>query len=421
MSSAVIALIIVVITMVVMIIDKIPLGATLMLSCIAMQLFGILDFARVYSDFGGNVVIFLIGMLIIGNAMFDVGLAQDMGNVLFKTGIANNERVMIAVVSLVAGVLSAFLSNSAVIAMFIPLIAAAQVQTGGKIRQKNVLMAVGMACAVGGSVTLSGSTSQVVAQGVLEEAGVRAMTYFEMGKVAFPALLVVVIYMSTIGYKILGKIEFDDSVDPDLVPKEGQEFPAWKKWVTGIVFVLVMIGFFTGTWSLGYVALLGSAVLLATKTVDWKKSFKDVDWNTVAVLGFATAMAAGMNDSGAGLMISEFFLNLCGGTAASATVVMVVLALLTLVLTNVMSNTATVAMLAPIALNMATGLGVEPIFLICPIAIASGCAVATPIGTPCMTQSMVAGYRFKDYLKVGLPLTVLLGIVLAVLCPIMYK
>jgi di/tricarboxylate transporter len=72
-----------------------------------------------------------------------------------------------------------------------------------------------------------------------------------------------------------------------------------------------MIGFFTGTWSLGYVALLGAAVLLATKTVEWKKAFKDVDWNTVCVLGFATAMAAGMNDSGAGLMVSEFFLKHC--------------------------------------------------------------------------------------------------------------
>lgn len=421
MNPAIIALIIVIVTMVLMILDKMPLGATLMLACIAMQLTGIIKFTRVYSDFGGTTVIFLIGMLIIGNGIFDVGLAQDIGNALFKTSLVKNERLMIFVCTIVAGVLSAFASNSAVIAMFIPLVAAAHVQSNGKIRQKNILMSIGMACAVGGSGTLSGSTSQVVGQGLLEEGGYRAMTYFEMGKVAFPALVVVAIYMATIGYSLNKKfIEFNDDVDPELLPKEGQTFPKWKKWMVGIVTVLVLLGFVTGTWNIAYCALVGAAVLLATKTLDWKKSFKDVDWNTVCVLGFATAMAAGMNDSGAGKMIADWMLNLCGGTAASATVIMIVLALLTLILTNVMSNTATVAMLAPIAISMAVSMGIEPISFVCPIAIASGMAVATPIGTPCMTQSMVIGYRFKDYLIIGVPLTILLGVVLAVLCPIMY-
>lgn len=421
MNQAVIALVIVIVTMIFMIIDIMPLGATLMLSCIAMQLTGILEITRVYSDFGGTTVIFLVSMLVISNGIFEVGLAQDIGNVLFKTPIVKNERLMIIVCTMVAGILSAFCSNSAVIAMFIPLIAATQVQSGGLIKQKNVLMAVGIACAVGGSITLSGSTSQVVAQGILEEAGVRSMTYFEMGKVALPALIVCAVYMGTVGYALEQKfLTFDDSIDPELLPKEGQAFPAWKKWMVGIVTLLVLAGFVTGTWNIAYCALCGAAVLLATKTLDWKKSFREVDWNTVAVLGFATAMAAGLNDSGAGAMIAEKILALCGGTAASATVVMVVLALLCLVLTNVMSNTAAVAMLAPIALNLAITMGVEPISFVAPIAIASGMAVATPIGTPCMTQSMVAGYRFKDYLLVGLPLTVILGVVLAVLCPVMF-
>lgn len=421
MDLALIALIIVVVTMVLMIIDIMPLGATLMLSCIAMQLTGILDITRVYADFGGTTVIFLIAMLIIGNGIFDVGLAQDIGNLLFKTKIVKNERLMIFVCTIIAVILSAFCSNSAVIAMFIPLVAATHVQSGGTIRQKNVLMAIGMACAVGGSITLSGSTSQVVGQGLLEEAGVRTMTYFEMGKVAFPALIVVAIYMSTIGYRILDKhVKIDDSIDPELLPKEGEHYPKWKKWLVGVVTVLVLLGFVTGTWNIAYCALCGAAVLLATKTLDWKKSFKAVDWNTVCVLGFATAMAAGMNSSGAGKMIADWILNLCGGETASVTMIMVVMSLLCLVLTNVMSNTATVAMLAPIAINMALNMGVEPLVFVCPIAVASGFAIATPIGTPCMTQAMVAGYRFKDYLVVGLPLTVLLGVVLAVLSPIMY-
>ena len=421
MNQAVVALLIVVVTMILMIVDIMPLGATLMLSCMAMKFAGILEISRVYSDFGGTTVIFLVSMLVISNGVFDVGLAQDIGDLLFKTPVVKNERLMIFVCVIVAGILSGFCSNSAVFAMFVPLVAAAQVQSNGMIKQKNILMAVGIACAVGGSITLSGSTSQVVAQGLLEEAGVRSMTYFEMGKVALPALVICAVYMSTVGYKMEQKfLTFDDGIDPELLPKEGQSYPVWKKWMVGIVTLLVLLGFVTSTWNIAFCARCGAAVLLATKTLDWKKSFREVDWNTVAVLGFATAMAAGLNDSGAGAMIADKILALCGGPAASATVITVVLALLCLVLTNIMSNTATVAMLAPIAINLAVTLGVEPIAFVAPIAVASGMAVATPIGTPCMTQSMVAGYRFKDYMMIGLPLTVLLGVVLAVLCPIMF-
>ncbi len=422
MDPAVLSIIIVVAAMVLMVIDIMPLGATIMLSCIAMQLTGILEITRVYSDFGGTTVVFLVCMLIIGNGLFEVGLAEDIGKKLFKTKIMKNERLMVFACILVAGILSGFCSNSAIFAMFAPLVAAAQLETQGKIKQKNLLMGIGMACAVGGSITLSGSTSQVVAQGLLEEGGYRAMTYFEMGKVAFPLLLICAIYMSTIGYSVGKKVlaEVDDSIDPEMLPKEGKVVPAWKKWMTGGITLLVLAGFITGTWNIAYCALFGATVLLATKTLDWKTAFKGVDWNTVVVLGAATAMAAGLNSSGGGKLIADTILNLCGGPAASAALLISVMGLLCLVLTNIMSNTATVAMLGPIAINLALELGVEPILFLLPIAIASGCAVATPIGTPCMTQSLVGGYKFKHYLIMGVPITILLGIALVVLCPIMY-
>ena len=86
-----------------------------------------------------------------------------------------------------------------------------------------------------------------------------------------------------------------------------------------------------------------------------------------------------------------------------------------------MSNTALAAMMTPIYIEIAKSMGVSPI----PFVIAIGCvatnlACATPVGTPACTQTLPAGYKYMDYMKIGGPLCIILIIAAAVLCPIMY-
>lgn len=422
MEQSTIAIIIVIIAIILMVTEIIPLAATIMLAAIAMSIAGIQELTVSHEAFGSTTVVFLVGMMIIGNGLFETGVAQSMGKYLFRTKVAQNERALIVAIVLIAGILSAFTSNSAVVAMMMPLIASVAYKSGGTIKQKNVLMALGVAAAVGGGITLSGSTSQLVAQGILETTeGVRTMTYFEMGKVALPLLLITAVYFGTIGYSIEKKVfNFEEEIDTEIIPDENQEFVPWKKWMCGIVTILVLLGFIFNVWNIGFVALVGATVLLATKCLDYKKALKGVDWNTVIILGGAQAMAAGLDSSGAGAMIANGILGLCGGENASAFVIMAAMAAITLVLTNLMSNTACVAMMTPIAISVSAAMGTDALSLIIPMVIASQCAVATPIGTPCMTQVLVGGYRFKDYLKVGVPLAVILTVMIIVLSPIMY-
>lgn len=422
MEQSTIAIIIVIIAIILMITEVIPLAATIMLAAVAMSIAGIQELTVSHEAFGSTTVVFLVGMMIIGNGLFETGVAQSLGKYLFRTKIAQNERMLIVAIVLIAGILSGFTSNSAVVAMMMPLIASVAYKSGGTIKQKNVLMALGVAAAVGGGITLSGSTSQLVAQGILETTeGVRTMTYFEMGKVALPLLIVTAVYFATIGYSIEKKVlNFEEEINEEIMPDENQKFVPWKKWLCGIVTILVLLGFIFGVWNIGFVALVGATILLATKCLDYKKAIKGVDWNTVIILGGAQAMAAGLDSSGAGARIANGILSLCGGENASAFVIMAAMVAITLVLTNVMSNTACVAMMTPIAISVAAAMGIDALSLIIPMVIASQCAVATPIGTPCMTQVLVAGYRFKDYLKVGVPLGVILLIITIVLSPMMY-
>lgn len=83
-------------------------------------------------------------------------------------------------------------------------------------------------------------------------------------------------------------------------------------------------------------------------------------------------------------------------------------------MTNFMSNTATTALLVPISLNIATGMGCDPRAVIMATVIGGSCAYATPIGMPANTMVLgPGGYKFMDYVKAGLPL-VLLAIVVGI-------
>jgi di/tricarboxylate transporter len=107
------------------------------------------------------------GMMIVGDALFQTGIAQRLGTKIGKLKIAQNERWFIVLIVIICTVMSAFMSNSGCIAMWMPIIAAVAAGSNGKIRSKMVIMPAGIACIVGGGATLTGSVSQVTANSIL--------------------------------------------------------------------------------------------------------------------------------------------------------------------------------------------------------------------------------------------------------------
>ena len=218
MPSSTIAIIITVITMILFFTNKFPLS---IVSCMAALAMGILipemKITRSYSDLGGNVVMMVAGMTIVGDSLFQTGVAQKLGAKIGDTALVKNERAFMLAVVVICTVMSAFLSNSGTIAMWMPIIASVAAASKGKIRSKMVIFPAGIACILGGACTLVGSSSQpIVNAALMATPGYEdGFGIFEMTKLMGPAALIQVIFWGTIGYELLKKVLKPGSPDFD--------------------------------------------------------------------------------------------------------------------------------------------------------------------------------------------------------------
>lgn len=170
--------------------------------------------------------------------------------------------------------------------------------------------------------------------------------------------------------------------------------------LTSVTLVAVVVALVAGLNS-GACALVGSAFLILTGCIDEKTAFHSVSWSTVIIVAGAMGFSKGLEVSGAGEVIARTIIHACGTVGHSPFWLRIILFVLGSLLSNLMSDNASVAILVPIAIVLAKELNTDPMPMI--LATASGIkvAVAIPISVAPMTMVQVAGYRFKDYLKMG--------------------
>ncbi|MBM3858234.1 MAG: SLC13 family permease [Verrucomicrobia bacterium] len=154
-------------------------------------------------------------------------------------------------------------------------------------------------------------------------------------------------------------------------------------------------------------ALLGCMALVLTRCLTLDEAYAAVDWKVIVVLAGVLPLGLAMEKTGTAQLLADQALWAVGwlGPIGALTVVYLV----TLLLSEIMSNTATAAMMVPIGISTALALDVSPRPFLMAIAFAAATCFATPVGY--QTNLMVytpGGYKFRDYLRVGIPLDILL-------------
>ena len=165
---------------------------------------------------------------------------------------------------------------------------------------------------------------------------------------------------------------------------------------------------------------VGAIALILTGVISEKDALLSIDLKTIFLFGGTLSLAAALDSTGAGELIADKVIGLLGKNP-SPYVLTFVIFMLCCVLTNFMSNTATTALMAPIAVSIAQGMGADPSAVLMACVIGGSCAYATPIGMPANTMVVTAGgYTFKDYAKAGVSLILVSTVVSMILLPIFY-
>lgn len=190
------------------------------------------------------------------------------------------------------------------------------------------------------------------------------------------------------------------------------------RWAAAIMaFMLVlMVGEFV---PLVTASLIAALLVVLTGCLTMDRAYDAIDWKSIVLIAGMLPMATALEKVGLVNMIANGFVDTLGGIGPLA--VMAGLFLLTSVFTQVLSNTATTVILAPIALAAAQTLDVRPHAFLMAVAVAASMAFASPVASPANTLVMGAGnYRFSDYTKVGVPLIFLTLIAVVLLLPLIF-
>lgn len=398
--------------------EKVPLAVTSMVVCVALVVTGVLDIKQAFAGFIDSNVILFVAMFIVGGALFETGMANKVGGVI--THFAKTEKQLIFTIMVVVGVMSGFLSNTGTAAVLIPVVIGVAAKSG--FTRSRLLMPLVFAAALGGNLSLIGAPGNLIAQSALQKIG-SGFGFFEYAKVGLPMLVCGILYFLTIGYKFLPNNPNSGEVGSVGEQRDYSHVPRWKQILSLVVLIATILGMIfekqTGI-SLAVAGCIGALVLIVTGVLTEKQAYKAINSQTIFIFGGTLALAKALEMTGAGKLVADQVIGLLGNNS-SPFMLLVVVFILSVVMTNFMSNTATVALLVPVSLSIAAGMGADPRAVLMATVIGSSCAYATPIGMPANMMVLSAGgYKFVDYAKSGIPLIIVSTIVSLILLPILF-
>lgn len=209
----------------------------------------------------------------------------------------------------------------------------------------------------------------------------------------------------------------------DLIVLSEEEVPIQKALNKGTlalsIFGLTLAVAALGPFPVGEVMLAGALLMVILNVVTMEQAYRVIDWRIVFLVAGMLPLGLAMTKTGATALFANALIDVVGPYGPQA--LLLGLLILTVLLSQAMKGAAVSAVIAPIAILAAQQVGADPRAMSMGVALATSMAFITPLGHPVNILMMgPGGYRFQDFFKVGLPLTVLLFIVVLIALPIFW-
>lgn len=400
-------LIIVLVTLILIISESIPLPAVAILILIMQVILGIASADEVASSFMSDAVFFIMGSLMLAVAIVSQGLDKRLA--LIVINLTGNKTWRIASGFLfISAILSSFIGEHTVGAMMLPVALALIRNTGLSAKTTTnlstlLLFSIAYGCSIGSIGTPSGGGRNVIMIGYLTEFGMGTISYLDWMKYTYPLLLIEIPFASLIlWYTFTPTQKIMDSSVRKLKVKVAKNGKLTSDQILAIIILFItFLGwvFLSPLIGLGIVALSGVFLYLSFGLIDWQQINKNTNWAVILLFGAAISLGIQMKETGAALWVADQTLNYLQIVFKDIVIVRwFTSVVITGLLTNLLSNAATVAVLGPIVLDM----GGNPITIGIMTSIASAFSYLTVVASPtCMIIHSTGLINSSDYLKAG--------------------
>ena len=409
--------------------EAIPIPITAMLPLVLFPVLGVAKMSEVAQPYGDPVVFLFMGGFILALGLEKYNLHQRIAlNLIKLTGTSGNG--IILGFMLATALISMWISNTATAIMMLPIASSVTFLLAKDLGKQDdprfkkfatgLMLGIAYAASIGGMGTIIGTPPNVVMVGYMKRMYNLDVAFTDWMLVGIPIMILVLIACYFIITKILYRNHLT-AIDGsrELIQSKLKELGSLSREEKRVLVIFCLTSFL---WifrqninsligqnlldDTGIAMAGGVLMFLIPKNLNkmdflltWE-DMKGMQWGILLLFGGGLALAEGMEQSGLVEKVGDYFKN---SDPLSIGLLIFMLTLISMALTELMSNVALVTIFIPVVFGIAEGYGINPIWLAMPVTFAASCAFMMPISTPPNAILFASGYiRMKEMIKTGL-------------------
>lgn len=421
MTPLEITLLILILTIVAFITGKIPFSVISTGIIISLIMTGVMEPGEAFSGFTNTNVVMFVAMFIIGAGLTKTSLIDKAEQVVVR--YKDNPKMLIFLACVASSLLASITSATATAAIMISLLVGIANEIG---TSRSKLLYPAMACAnIATSMTFLGQgASNITWIDIIAKAGgPRELHIWDFTIARIPLLIVSILYMTFIGFKLMPDIDNSKFADSAHTGRNAAKLsPAKEKLAIVIIAVTILAMLLESVIGVPMylVACIGAVLLVLTGILTEKEALESIHQPTIFLFAGVLTLSEAIKTTGAGDVVADWMIRLIGNTT-NPYLIMAIFFLIPFLLTQIMSNLATLTIFIPLVVSACMKIGIDPRAAVVGVLTASCISIMTPMAAPCQIMIIEpGGYTIKDYLKCGTPLAVILAIMTIFLTPAMF-
>ncbi len=420
MEPLTITLIILACTIVAFLSGKLPFSVISTGIIFSFIMTGILPIQDAFSGFINKNVIMFTAMFVIGAGLTKTSILTRVQNLVVS--YKDKPKMLIMIASITAGLLAILTSSTATAAIMLPLLVGIANEINIS-RSKLLYPAMVVANIATGMTFLGqGASNMAFSDIMIKAGGTVPFTIWSFTLARLPFFILAIFYAAVICWRLLPDIPNED-FDDNFAHNTSHTLSGSKEKIA-ITIVLATIISILFSKQLGIqmyaLACFGAMALVIFGILSEKEALASIHMPTIFLFAGVLTLSNAIKITGAGDVVADKMIMMLGNST-NPYLIMAVFFLVPLLLTQVMSNIATIMIFVPLVSAAGAKIGIDPRALVMGVLIAGCTSILTPMAAPAQAIIMgPGGYKLEDYFKAGLPLTIVVSLMAIFFLPVMF-